>query len=145
MKLICTHCKQEFQVSPGKQKIYDEAKASGDLFVMLACEVCDRGFSIPLRPLDPPPEGEENFRCPESRCTGIVSFIKDEDDDFWGCGECGSVWRSDEDFQDAIQVIIKAFPFRKKVYKIKDHKFHPVPSDKEPEDYDEVVEEEVEL
>jgi len=38
------------------------------------------------------------YICPECRDDGcIVVHIQDESEDFWGCGECGNVWVTEDE------------------------------------------------
>jgi hypothetical protein len=87
------------------------------------------------------PMNETPLRCPE---IGWVSEIDDGDEHFWGCGECGNVWYERSELDEAIDDIVSQFPYRKKVYRKSKGTWQPVPLEKEPEDYEELVEAEEE-
>ena len=57
------------------------------------------------------------YRCPVSACAGYVSFNEEseEDDEFWGCGECGSIWFDKENLLSEIDQIILQFKVSRKV------------------------------
>lgn len=85
---------------------------------------------------------ESPFRCPESTCIGWVSQVEDDDETFWGCGECGTVWSDSDELSEAIDGAIEKHPYRKKCYRKTRSKWNPVPLDKQPDDYEELVEQE---
>lgn len=86
---------------------------------------------------------DHTFRCPETACIGWVSWVEDEDDSFWGCGECGSVWTESDELNEAIDESIEKHAYRKKCYRKTKGGWKPLPLEKEPEDYEELVELEV--
>ncbi|WP_339735198.1 hypothetical protein [uncultured Gimesia sp.] len=85
---------------------------------------------------------DKPMRCPTPVCTGWISFVKDEDGDFWGCGECGEVWFEQDDLNDAIKEIISTYEYRKPCYQKSGKNWVAAPLKKEPEDYEELVENE---
>lgn len=85
---------------------------------------------------------EPTFRCPESTCIGWVSLVEDADETFWGCGECGTVWSDRDELHEAIEAAIEKHPYRKNCYRKTRTGWNPVPLDKEPEDYEDLVEQE---
>ncbi len=80
------------------------------------------------------------LRCPEQACTGWISWVEDPDGAFWGCGECGTVWYQQSELNEAIDVAIAAYPYRKKVYKKSRDGWTGIPPKREPKDYEELVE-----
>ena len=83
------------------------------------------------------------YRCPVSRCTGWVDLIEDEDEgDFWGCGECGSIWRKRKNFFAEISAIVKKQKYRQACYRKSGHNWEPEDGDREPDDYEDLVERE---
>jgi hypothetical protein len=85
---------------------------------------------------------ESALRCPEVTCTGWVSEVDDGDEHFWGCGECGTVWSERDELDDSIREAVKKYPYRKKCYRKSGDTWKPVPLDKEPDDYEQRVEQE---
>ncbi len=82
------------------------------------------------------------YRCPVSACAGFVSFVKQKTGDFWGCGECGSIWYDSKKLLKEIGAIVKQYPYRKKCYRKSKGQWVPSNLDKHPEDYEELVGEE---
>ena len=59
----------------------------------------------------------QQVRCPEVACAGWVCDVGDPDGViFFGCGECGNVWRSEQALAKAIEAAIARSPFRSKAY-----------------------------
>ena len=87
---------------------------------------------------------ETPLRCPEIGCTGWISEVDDGDEHFWGCGECGNIWYDRAELDQAIDEIVSQFSYRKKVYRKSEKTWEPVPLGKEPRNYEELVEAEVE-
>lgn len=83
---------------------------------------------------------ENPLRCPEIGCTGWISEVDDGDEHFWGCGECGNAWYERGELDEAIGNIISQFAYRKKVYRKSKGSWQPMPLEKEPENYEELVE-----
>lgn len=80
-----------------------------------------------------------NFQihCPTSHCSGWVCFI----DGFYGCGECGNVWFSKADLDQAIDEIIQQYAHRRQVYQKIDNSYQPL--ENEPSSYNALVETEI--
>jgi hypothetical protein len=116
------------------------------VFIMLTCSLCGRSFAINPISMEPPdiPTKKigEGLRCPCKTCSGYISYIEDSPG-FWGCGECGSTWFNKDDLFRDIENISKQYSYRQKVY-IKDKKFCflPVDLEKEPKNYEKLVENE---
>ncbi len=83
------------------------------------------------------------YRCPVSCCAGFVSLVDDEDDDsFWGCGECGAIWYEKQKLMDEITAIIKQFDYRLACYEQSNGGWVPASLDNEPDEYEDLVYEE---
>jgi hypothetical protein len=87
-------------------------------------------------------EESSTFRCPVSGCVGWVDLVEDEDGDFWGCGECGSIWRKKKNLMAEITQIIKKRSYRQACYAKAGRGWKPADQDDEPEDYETLVEQE---
>ena len=83
---------------------------------------------------------EVTLRCPEQGCIGWAMYVDQDDEPFWGCGECGNVWSDRVELDNAISESIKTYPYRRKVYQQRKGLWDPVPFEKEPEDYEDLVE-----
>lgn len=85
------------------------------------------------------------YRCPVSACAGWVDFIEEveeDDEPFWGCGECGSAWYKKSNLLKEIDAIVQTFPYRKSCYRKAKGEWLPADPDKTPDDYEERVENE---
>lgn len=58
----------------------------------------------------------EQVRCPETACTGWVCEVEDRQAVFFGCGECGNVWQSEDNLARAIELAIGRNPYRLNAY-----------------------------
>jgi hypothetical protein len=83
------------------------------------------------------------LRCPEVSCTGWVSEVRDGDQHFWGCGECGTTWFERDELEESILAAVKKYPYRKMCYRKSKQGWQPAPLKNEPEDYEDRVEQEV--
>ena len=113
-------------------------------FLMIECQSCGQYFSI--NPIESKlqeikDEKTSPLRCPVSRCCGWVSHIgRDKSEKgFWGCGECGSVWRSRAALFNEIREITKKYPYRASSYVLTDNDITPASFGNESEDYEELV------
>ena len=85
------------------------------------------------------------YRCPVSCCAGFVSQIEDDDEgQYWGCGECGSIWYEQQKMLDEITEIVKRFKYRRKSYRKSRGKWFPGDIEKEVGGYEDRVYEEPE-
>lgn len=99
MRVRCPHCQEIFEADPQQAKLLTYAIEKGQTLVMLDCPACY--WHIPINPADllshEPQKDEpsekptaEPIKCPE--CSeGIMCYINDGHEKFWGCGECGYV------------------------------------------------------
>ena len=62
--------------------------------------------------------------------------------DFWGCGECGGIWRKKKNLYAEILAIVKKYPYRQVCYKKSGKGWLPAGLDNEPDDYEDLVEQE---
>ena len=109
---------------------------------MLECGICHHTF--PANPQDLKgglnTEPEIPWRSPISGCHGFVSFVDDEEKSFYGCGETGEVWFSEESFFKGIDVIIEQYKHRAQFYEKRDNKWFPASN--EPQDIDSLIDSE---
>ncbi|MDR3322843.1 MAG: hypothetical protein LBS89_01390 [Zoogloeaceae bacterium] len=145
MKLFCDKCKCEFVPSPDQMEHLKNSQSKGMKFIMIACSLCGRSF--PMNPMstkspDANKKIGDGLRCPCKTCSGIISYVEDATG-FWGCGECGTVWFDKNDLFREIENISRRYSYRRKVYvKDKNFGFLPVDLEKEPKNYENLVESE---
>jgi len=103
MEIKCPSCSSVFQPNKEDEKRVLEAVARGQKLLMSDCPVCYK--SIPINPTDlmfvEEQKKEITMACPV--CSdGIVSYIDDGTEKFWGCGECGNVWFNKESLDELL-------------------------------------------
>lgn len=81
------------------------------------------------------------LRCPIETCAG---WAKGSAAGPWYCDECSYEWNDREEMDASIEEIIAARPYRAKCYVQKDGRYAPAPSSKEPKNYAELIEAELE-
>jgi uncharacterized Zn finger protein len=139
MNIKCPHCNNNFIPDKKQAQFLIDAKVNAMSFIMLNCPNCKKSFPFnPTKLSDVlPGQTEKPLRCPILGCTGLVSHIKE--DSFYGCGECGSIWRDKKNLFRDIANSIKSYSYRSKVYLKEMNRYLPVEPDKEPKDYDDKV------
>jgi ubiquitin C-terminal hydrolase len=98
MKISCA-CERrlEFEVKKSERARLEAAMATGQRVIMLECGVCKKNILLNPQTLSLPVViNEVNYLCPVHECGGIVVHVDADGENFWGCGECGSVWSSQE-------------------------------------------------
>jgi len=142
MNITCDHCHQTFTASGEQTSFILGSQKKGMQFIMLECPSCYSGFSLNPQTMDQPlpqkAKDEDHLRCPENSCYGLISYVEDEKP-FWGCGECGTVWFTQQDLFEAIEHSIEKYPYRAEVYTKKGNIFFAVPLENEPNNYEETV------
>jgi hypothetical protein len=114
----------------------------GLTFIKLQCNHCSSWFSYDPQTgqLDTScDDAEPLLRCPVVRCTGYVVDIEDVEydekgDGVFGCGECGTEWRNEQELAASIEEAIRRFPHRAGCYRRE--RGHWVPSEEGPDDDD---------
>jgi uncharacterized Zn finger protein len=137
MQVNCNICKHVFRPSDEQNAFIDRSRGKGMKFVMLKCPNCGSHSSVSI--VEEPPEPEVTYRCPVAGCWGWVSEVDDGGDKFWGCGECGSIWRSLASLEKEITAIVARFPYRRKSYRKKGAHWAPGELTKEVSDYEDRV------
>lgn len=140
LKVKCSECGRDFTPTSEQMKFIKESKAKGMDLIIFDCGNCH--FSTFYNPQTgrPPREKKEiTYWCPVSGCSGKVSYVKDDDGPFWGCGECGSIWYDKKNLLKEIDAIVKRFKYRRKCYKKVKGKWEPADSPIEPDGYYELV------
>lgn len=135
MKISCDVCENNFYLSLDQREFINESIEKDMNFIMLQCKLCMNSFPINPKNISSSIDVEEKkLRCPVEGCYGLVSAV----DDFYGCGECGHVWRDKKLLYLEIMDIIKKYPYRARVYNLNDLD-NIKPSEVEPENYEEIV------
>lgn len=144
----CPKCKLRFAL-PFAKSLEMAELIEGTMTVDVECPECD--FIIACIPREVLAQQatdrseEEAYRCPVSRCAGYVVYVDGEDEDpFWGCGECGSIWYNQQTLFRDIARIVQRFHYRRRCYRNVKGEWRPGDPTKEPRDYDRKVESEPE-
>lgn len=143
LKIKCTGCGRVFTPTGEQMEFIKKARARGMELIMLDCGtgLCYSRYN-PQMGKEAAIKKEVAFRCPASRCTGNVTYVKDDEGPFWGCGACGSIWYDKKNLLKEIDAIVKHFKYRRKCYRKVRGKWAPAARSKEPDDYCEMVEQE---
>ena len=149
LEIRCSNCGKTFTPAPSDEELVMRLRGLGAKLAMVECGMC--GHATDCNPCQVLPGDEQRespqrgpeLRCPVMGCTGCVSEVDaDTADSFWGCGECGNVWRSRAALSKAVTEIVKKFPYRKVCYVRHGHRWDPAPPEEEPADYEDTVERE---
>ena len=106
MPTICTHCHTPFTLSADAQDFVTRMQSTGLQLVMIECPHCQQTTGYTDNPkLTAPPDDGFRQPCLEPNCDGIVCHVFNETEDFYGCGECGEIWATLDDFQAAHKCI----------------------------------------
>lgn len=81
------------------------------------------------------------LRCPIETCAG---YVVGDSVNTWCCEECGYEWDEREELNEAVSEIIDKYAHRQACYVKNGDNWDPVPVDQEPEDYQDLVEGELE-
>jgi uncharacterized Zn finger protein len=138
MNIDCNNCGKSFSPNKKSAKLIKEASEKGMKLLMLSCELCGDSIPINLRALDALDQSNlsEQYRCPVKTCNGFVLHIEDQINNFYGCGECGTVWDEKKALFTDITKIVSKYSYRKAVYKFDGDNIFPVKLELEPTNYD---------
>lgn len=102
MHTTCTHCHAPFALSAEAQDFVARMQSTGLQLVMIECPHCQQttGYTEHSNLTAPPDDGFRQL-CPTPDCGGIVCHVFNETEDFYGCGECGEIWATLDNFQAA--------------------------------------------
>tara|TARA_R110002050_G_scaffold80311_4_gene171827 strand:- start:2289 stop:2750 length:462 start_codon:yes stop_codon:yes gene_type:complete len=142
MELVkCDSCKTDFRPTSDQLNFILTSKEKGMTFTMLECTNCGLSF-----PFNPSALGESDnssdipIRTPLSGVHGYVSYVGSVEENFYGCGETGAIWRNEGNLFRDIDLIIKKYPHRASCY-IKT-KNGWIANSEEPENMDELIDQE---
>ena len=140
----CSSCGRTFAESATQAALIHSGNQKGMPVVMLSCSLCGRGFLHHLAPAGASSaRAAPVCRCPGPHCAGWVndlSSIPDEENK-WGCGECGRTWLDDRALDHAIDEIVRRYPHRESAYTCtQGARWLGVPLADQPKDYEEVIE-----
>ena len=151
VSVVCEECGKEFRPLETKHaEMVRRCAADGDKKLAIECPHCKDYSTLNPVAVVAGKGGAAVFtptyRCPVSRCSGWVDYVDNEDDErpFWGCGECGSIWRKKAKLLKEIESIVKTFSYRRKCYRKSKGEWLPADPDKIPDEYDERGEDEPE-
>ena len=134
----CKICNSSFQVTDSQQEFIFESRYKKMTFVMLECSICKRHTDFnPNSGVICKKDDSIAWRTPVSKINGYVSYIEDEGDSFYGCGESGFIWRTKQNFYKSIVQIIEKYPHRMACYKQINKDWFP--SENEPQNIVELI------
>ena len=105
MKIRCHNCQKVVEVDSKQESLINTAITNEQELVFIECPECYKDIPInstdllsinPQKDADKKNKNIETIKCPVCQ-EGIVSYIDDGEEKFWGCGECGNVWFSQEE------------------------------------------------
>ncbi|ULC59691.1 hypothetical protein MBM09_01640 [Flaviramulus sp. BrNp1-15] len=110
-------------------------------FIMLKCQNCELTF--PYNPISIEFEKQTQelpIRTPIPGSHGFISLVNNDNENFYGCGETGTIWKRQKNLFRDIEQIIKKYPHRELCYlKTKDGW---IANPNEPNDMDKLIEQE---
>ena len=143
MKVKCDNCRREFMPSDEQSQLIERSKAKDMQFIFIECPRCGIGSAVILKKGQELPNVTPTVvQSPDVQAGFPISQEEKRQKPFWGCGECGSIWRKLENLEREIEAIVAKFSYRRKSYRKKAGKWLPGELDKETRDYDERVENE---
>ncbi len=107
MKLNCDTKNTTFDASPEQRKWIVTARSRGLPLAMYDCPLCGTGHGIKFT-AETLTEKTKDYPCPGpmGACSGVVVYmdagLEPDGASFWGCGECGNVWTTEEQLRAAI-------------------------------------------
>ena len=95
MDVKCPNCLELFNPNEKDEILISEAIKRKQNFAMVECSKCYK--DIPINPCDllliiNNKKNEEIIYCPKCK-EGIITHIMNETENFFGCGECGNIWK----------------------------------------------------
>ena len=105
MEIQCPKCLKLFKPNKQEEKRILGAVERKQNLIMTDCTLCYKSVPINSYNLTDTIElrNEPVINCPICK-DGIVSYINDGKEKFWGCGECGNVWYKIEDIKTADKI-----------------------------------------
>ncbi len=133
-------CGHEFRLKGKTKRLLERVRRGNMPLAMIECPICQISTAVeaPHRQIG----FIEEFRCPEKACCGWVCKVTEGETFFYGCGECGSVWTGSDSLFEAISTVVKQKDYRRKVYLRTAEGWKPVSPEKEPRNYEALVERE---
>ncbi|MEO0474511.1 MAG: hypothetical protein AAF085_00890 [Planctomycetota bacterium] len=106
MQMLCYECSELAELPESLQERIVKAASAGFTSMPINCPKCGRQVLIstekPDQSLDTI-QAQEDYHCPVPGCEGWVVKVDEKmNDNFWGCGECGNVWQTKEELDQAL-------------------------------------------
>lgn len=145
MKLRCQNCQNEFDLSSEQERLISKSIKNGQTFLVLECPICSKHLALNPQSIEGNIQEntlkEELIFCPVGKCGGWVSHVKENGsgEDFWGCGECGSIWYEKKNLFIDVEKIISQYPHRKEFYKKTDFGWSSPSIENLPVNYEELI------
>ena len=107
MEIKCPNCLKIFNPDKKCERLILKKIKKNQKLAVIECSICYK--DIIVNPLDllsiiNNKTEETVLYCPVCK-DGIIEHIKDETEDFYGCGECGNVWETIDSIKSLIEVV----------------------------------------
>ncbi|WP_347928397.1 hypothetical protein [Pseudomonas helvetica] len=136
-------CKEIFELNAQQQSFVLPLVEKGQRFIMIECPCCGSSTQYVKTADSAQNQNQDiNYRCPITQCAGWVDLIDTHSPPLLGCGECGSVWYEESNFQKEITEIVARHPYRAGSYEKINGKWLPATLSSEPANYEELVQKE---
>lgn len=110
MIVRCPNCQKTFNANYEQKSLVESAIKKNMRLVFIKCPECyqnvpinpsDLLSKVPQKDADKKDNNQEVIECPICH-DGVVCYIDDKDEQFWGCGECGNIWKTKDDLEKDI-------------------------------------------
>ena len=112
MEIKCPNCFEIFVPNKKEEQKISNAIKKDQKFFITECIKCYQ--DIEINPCDllniNTPNEEKIIYCPICNDEiGVVCYVKDETEEFYGCGECGNIWKSKSEIENLIKNGLKKY------------------------------------
>ena len=110
MIIRCPNCQKTFNANYEQKSLVESAIKKNMRLVFIKCPECyqnvpinpsDLLSKVPQKDADKKDNNQKVIECPICH-DGVVCYIDDKDEQFWGCGECGTIWKTKDDLEKDI-------------------------------------------
>lgn len=101
MNITCTYCHNISELKGDDEDFINSMLAIGLKVVMIECPVCHEKTAFSTDENINIPKQDFIVKCPIPNCNGWVTHIvyPEHNEDFYGCGECSSIWKTKKELE----------------------------------------------